>query len=238
MFVLGSVKMKKFWILLAASLAICTVSYASGEFVNEQSVIESQNRIDRIGFNILNSNGIEKRTVFDIDTKRVKNAYSRYKDRQIVMYRGLYTRLSSDDEIAAILSHEISHSVDSYNGGFRGFFTPVAYYFATKKYEYKADKRGVDYMVNAGYNPVAMIVVMSKAFPQQRYDWWWFAHPLTSRRMMEVYEYIYKKYPEYLANNKYKNDPYYQNFLLTSQKNRAKFQKKIESGSKKAVKYL
>ena len=234
--------MKKIVLLLCASLTVCTASYAFSvgdtDIISNQNVVETQNRIDKIGFNILNSNGIEKRTVFDFDISRTKNAYSRYSDRQIVLYRGLYNHLTTDDEIAAVLAHEISHSVDSYNGGLRGFFTPVAYHFATKKYEYKADKRGVDYMVNAGYNPVAMIVVMSKSFPQARFDWWWCAHPLTSRRMMQVYEYIYKKYPEYLVNNKYKDNLYYQNFLLTSKQNRAKFQNKVESGSKKSVKYL
>lgn len=233
--------MKKFGIIsfLLALIFTCSSCYAhtSSEFVNNQSVIESQNRIDRIGFNILNSNGIEKRTVFDFDASKTKNAHSRYSDRQIVMYRGLYNRLSSDDEVAAILSHEISHSVDSYNGIFRGYFSSWGYTFSPKKYEYKADKRGVDYMVNAGYNPVAMIIVMSKAFPQARYDWY-STHPLTSRRMMEIYAYIYKKYPEYLANNKYKDNPYYQNFLLTSKENRARFQKKVQSGSKGSVKYL
>ena len=92
-------------------------------------------------------------------------------------------------------------------------------------------------MVQAGYNPVASIVAMSKILPQERYDWC-STHPLTSRRMMEVYEYIYKKYPEFLANNVYKNNPYYQNFLLTSKTNRTKFQQKVKSGSKLSVKYL
>ena len=95
----------------------------------------------------------------------------------------------------------------------------------------------VDYLVNAGYNPVSLIVVMNKAFPQGRYDWYK-THPLTSRRMMEIYEYIYKKYPEYLANNTYKENMYYQNFLLTSKENRTKFQKKIESNSKRSINYL
>ena len=109
----------------------------------------------------------------------------------------------------------------------RGYFTPLSYALSPKKYEYKADKRAVDYMVNAGYNPVALIVVMSKTFSQPRFDWL-STHPLPTRRMMEVYEYIYKKYPEFLANNTYKNDIYYQNFLLTSKGNRTKFQRKIE----------
>ena len=42
-----------------------------------------QSKIDSIGFNLLNSNGIEKRTVFDLDIKRIKNAFSKYHDRQI-----------------------------------------------------------------------------------------------------------------------------------------------------------
>ena len=230
--------MKKILLLFLAYFIVCSAVYAHNtEVINSQSVIEAQNRIDNIGFKILNSNGIEKRTVFDFDVRRAKNAYSRYKDRQIVLYRGLYNRLASDDEVAAILSHEISHSVDSYNGVCRGYFSNLSYIFAPKKYEYKADKRAVDYMVNAGYNPVAIIVVFSRAFSQERYDWY-STHPLTSRRMMEVYEYIYKKYPEYLVNNKYKDNIYYQNFLLTSKENRTKFKNKIESGSKGSVNYL
>ncbi|MBQ2645408.1 M48 family metallopeptidase [bacterium] len=228
--------MKKF-ILFIALLFLGNISFASNtEIISVSSVIECQNNIDKIGFRILNSNGIEHRTVFDFDINKTKNAYSRTRDRQIVIYRGLYNRLSCDDEIAAVLAHEISHSVDSYNGIFRGFFTPMTYSFAPKKYEYKADKRAVDYMVNAGYNPVALIVVMSKTFPQARYDWY-SSHPLTSKRMMEVYEYIYKKYPEYLVNNTYKSNPYYQNFLLTSKENRARFQKKLESKTNMPVIY-
>lgn len=91
-------------------------------------------------------------------------------------------------------------------------------------------------MVNAGYNPVAMIVMMNKVMPQGRYEFL-STHPLTSRRMAYVYEYIYTKYPQYLKNNKYQDNIYYQNFLLTSQDNRRKLQKKIESKSDKKVRY-
>ena len=145
--------------------------------------------------------------------------------------------LDDEDQLAAILGHEISHSMDSYDGIFRGFFHNLNNLCTPRKYEYKSDKRAVDYMVNAGYNPVALIVVMSKIFPQTRYEWCCM-HPLTSRRMMEVYEYIYKKYPEYLVNNPYKENPFYQNFLLTSKENREKFQQKVKSNSTKKVHYL
>ena len=41
-----------------------------------------------------------------------------------------------------------------------------------------------------------------------------------------------------LVNNSYKNNPFYQNFLLTSKENRAKLQQKIETKSRGTVKYL
>ena len=232
--------MKKFILTCLVLSIFMPFSYCAtteDEIVTTKSIIEAQNRIDKIGFQILNSNGIEYRTVFDYDIKRVKNASSRNRDRQITIYRGLYERLSSDNELASILAHEIAHSTESYNGIMRGYFTPISHYFSPRKYEYKADKKAIDYMVGANYNPVAYIVTLSKLSSQERYDWL-SAHPLTSRRMMEVYEYIYKKYPEYLANNQYKNNPYYQNFLITSKLNRKKFQNKIETNSKQTVKYL
>ena len=102
--------------------------------------------------------------------------------------------------------------------------------------EKKADKRAIDFMVNAGYNPVAMIVMMNKTFAQDRYEFL-ATHPLASRRMAYVYEYIFFKYPEFLKNNKYQDNIYYQNFLLTSQENRRKLQRKVETRSKSNVNY-
>ncbi len=232
--------MKKLSLLISALLMFNLSAFAGcNEVVNADTINKAQNKIDSIGFKILNSNGIERRMTFNYDSSKTKNAYTAYSNREIVLYRGLYDRLKSDDEIAAVLSHEISHGIDGYNGPLRGYFSFFnnSWLLGSKKSEYKADKRAVDFMVNAGYNPVAMIVMMNKTLPQYRFDWH-STHPLTSRRMMEVYEYIYKKYPEFLANNEYKNNLYYQNFLLNSKENRAKFQKKIEQKSKAPVHYL
>ena len=239
--------MKKLVVMFFASLILCANAYADNtetisteanktKTINMKYVAEAQNKINEIGFKILNYNGIEKRMVFNFDTKNTKKVSSHNRNRKIVVYMEIYKKLTDDDEIASVLAHEIAHGVDSYNGVFNGYFSSWSYALAPRKYEYKADKMAVDYMVNAGYNPLAMIVVLSKTLPQARYDWYAF-QPLTSRRMMRIYEYVYKKYPEYLANNVYKDNVYYQNFLLTSKTNRAKFQKKIESGSKKAVNY-
>ncbi len=230
--------MKKFLLLafMTAMIGLPCCAFSTSDNMPNTEVRKITQKVDEIGFNILNSNGITKRMVFNFDTHNVKNAVTMATSREITMYKGLFNKLDSDDEIAAVLAHEISHGVDSYNGILRGTFSDWSYVFNPKKYEYKADKRAVDYMVNAGYNPVAFIVVMSRCFGQNRFDWHR-THPLSTRRMMEVYEYIYKKYPEFLANNSYKNNIYYQNFLLTSQENREKFQEKVKTGSKKRVKY-
>ena len=41
---------------------------------------------------------------------------------------------------------------------------------APKKFEIVADKIAVDYMVKAGYNPIALITFIQKTVPQKRYD--------------------------------------------------------------------
>ena len=231
--------MKKIFIFLFTLLitGLSTVSAADSFLTTSKEMEALQQHISEVGYNILNSNGIEKRMVFVFDnaTKNI-NASTSLLNRTIVIYRGLYNMLGDDDELAAVIGHEISHGVDSYDGIFRGVFTGFRYFFTPRKYEYKADKRAIDYMVNAGYNPVAMIVMMNKVLDQYRYDWW-FTYPLASKRMMEVYEYIYTKYPEYLVNNKYRNNIYYQNFLLTSKENRAKFQDKVKNKSTKKTRY-
>ncbi len=228
-------------------LALC---FVCGLAISQMSVMatevdltkdgQMQGYINNIGFKILNANKIEKKMTFFYkpDSKAV-NATTSSRDRSIYVYRGAATYLDSEDEYAAVISHEISHGVDSYDGILRGFFSPLSVALSPRKFEKKADKRAIDYMVKAGYNPVASIVVMNKIMTQERYEIF-STHPLTSRRMMYDYEYIYNKYPEYLVNNEYKNNVYYQNFLLTSKANRLKLQNKIENPNdkNKKIQYL
>ena len=44
---------------------------------------------------------------------------------------------------------------------------------------------------------------------------------------------IFKKYPAYLVDNDYKTNIYYQNFILTSKKDREKIRQKFEKGKEK-----
>ena len=227
--------MKKIIILLAMFFIAIPSQALTIDYTKDGS---AQALVSKIGFNILNANRIPQRMVFYVKPdKKVVNAVTYFRDRQIVVYGGLLTYSDNEDELAAVIAHEISHAIDSYDGVLRGFFSPVTYSLKPKKYEYKADKRAVDFVVKAGYNPLAFITIMNKIDSQPRYELF-STHPLCSRRLAAVYEYIYTKYPQYLVQNEYKDNIYYQNFLLTSKENRLQLQEKVKNNSKKRIKYL
>lgn len=200
---------------------------------------ELQIRMNEVGFRILNSNRIEKRFTF----MAINRVYTRdfwtdvsSVNRIVWVKPVVIPYIDSDDELAAILSHSLAHGIDSYEGALRGYVSILNYWVAPNKYDMKADKTSVDLMVNAGYNPLAIITIMNKIGKQYRYDAF-SNHMLVSRRMMMIYEYIYTKYPHILVDNEYKDNLYYQNFLLTSRNNRMKLLEKIKTNSKKKINY-
>ena len=152
------------------------------------------------------------------------------------MYDDLYKSVQSDDELAAAMAREISIVMKSYSGMWGGRLDSIQVSLGSKKFEKVADKRAIDYMVKAGYNPLALIVHINKTCPQKRSDFISRSN-LTSKRLALIYEYLTFKYPDYLENNEFINDKYYQNFLLTSIENRAKLKEKIRTRSTKEVKY-
>ncbi len=190
-----------------------------------------QARVDKIGTDILNSNKITKRVVFAYD--EAEKSKFRLMDktlthRQVVLYSGIYRFIQSDDELAAALSRDIAIAIKSYSGMWGGKIDSIQVSLSPKKFETVADKRAVDFMVNAGYNPLALIVLINKTCPQRKGDLI-SKHNLTSKRLARIYEYITYKYPQYLENNEYIDNMYYQNFLLTSIKNRKKLQEKVKN---------
>lgn len=198
-----------------------------------------QTHIDNIGTKILNKNKINKRIIFTYNKQTKEKLIStdkRLSKRQIIVYDGLYQSTQNDDELAAMLSREISTVMKSYSGIWGGRLDSIQVTLGSKKFETVADKRAVDYMVNANYNPLALIIFINKTCPQKRSDRF-SRHNLTSKRLARIYEYITYKYPEYLTNNELLNNQYYQNFLLTSIENRKKLEEKIKNNSAEALDY-
>ena len=159
-----------------------------------------QTRVDKIGTDLLNQNKITKRMVFvydEIEKGELRLMSKTITDRQIILYDGIYRFIQSDDELAAALARDISMAVKSYNGMWGGKIDSIQVALGPKKFETVADKRAVDYMVNAGYNPLALIVFINKTCPQKKGDRF-SQHNLTSKRLARIYEYITYKYPCYL----------------------------------------
>ena len=211
-------------------------------FANEEDLAQKnsiQARVDEIGTKILNYNKITKRVIFVYNKEAKKNILSiknTLNKRQIVVYDELYKSAQTDDEVAAMLAREISIAVKSYDGVWGGRIDSIQVAASPKKFEIVADKRAVDYMVKAGYNPLALIVYINKTCPQKRSDLISRSN-LTSKRLANIYEYLTFKYPQFLDNNEYIDNIYYQNFLLTSVSNRTKLKEKIKTRCRKAIKY-
>ena len=78
--------------------------------------------------------------------------------------------------------------------------TTVAGGVANKKFsrnqEIKADRESIDYMVKAGYNPLATISILNKI--SGNYFDFFSSHPSGEKRIKKAYEYIEDEYPEYI----------------------------------------
>lgn len=220
--------MKRF-LILSFCLLLVNTAYANEDLLVKQNTIQS--RIDRIGTEILNANQLEKRVLFVYDKptkiKALKDSKTLSK-RQVIIYSDAYPYIENDDELAGYIARKIPIAIRSYNGVGNGWLSSLKIKAAPKKYEILSDKLAVDYMVKAGYNPLGLITLIHKTCPQARQDTFSGSN-LTSKRLAYIYERIYTKYPYFLVNNTYLDNPYYQNFLLTSRANRKLVQLKVEN---------
>lgn len=229
--------MKKFIILVSILLFSGNIAYSETEFLSIMDDVRMQNHINNVGLKILNANKIDVRMIFVYDQKTsIIDTEPTLRKREIIAYDKYVQYAADDAELAAFLSREICKGAESHVGRWKGFLNSIQVKTAPKKYELFLDQRAVDFMVVAGYNPLALITYLNKACPQKRYDKISRSN-LASKRLAKIYEYIYTKYPTFLQNNEYIENESYQNFLLTSQNNRKKLYEKIQSGSKKKVKY-
>ena len=182
-----------------------------------------EEKVLKVGQKIMIDNRIPKRVpiLVDSSTKTV-NANSSTYDKIVTVYAGMFLYIDNDDELAYVLSHEIAHSVEAYGG----MIKYMAMKSNSKKYEQKADLNAIDYMVKAGYNPVAAITLGNKIFGEPVWDWGFtYLHPKGSKRLMDMYKYIYVKYPQYL-NSYLTSTQSYKNFEYSMKNDIIEFQQK------------
>jgi len=140
---------------------------------------------------------------------------------QIFITAGLYKLLKSEDQLAGVLGHEIGHVINRHGsehmakaeltqqlvmatqvgtGGYdQGMIAQYVGQMANLKYgrddEIESDEYGVKYLIEAGYEPEAMIEVMqilNEASGKQRSPEFLSSHPNPENRIQKIKEYIAK----------------------------------------------
>lgn len=229
--------MKKFFIVLGL---LCIGLQASAEIADfdfeptsykhlwEKNGIYEQKVLD-VGTKIIGANKLEKRVVLRL-TRNIKivNATASPTQKAVNIYTGILPYFDNDDELAYVVSHEIAHCLDFYDGFMKWAFVMA---FNKKEYEYKADLIGIDLMVKAGYNPLAAICAANKVLDESYWDNFFFwTHPKGSKRTLAMYKYIYVKY-QWAFDTDMVHNINYQNFVNYSQKeiNEFKQEKKIRN---------
>lgn len=228
--------LKKGFVLFAVVLGLymsLSAGYSANYYVENESGYTMLNFWDKrsgkyeekvmiVGSKLLNDNKIDKRIPFIVSRDNVINANSQPWNKVVTIHKGIFPYFDNDDELAAIIAHEISHSLDAYDGVFKW----IAVKFNSKSYEYKSDLIAIDLMVGSGYNPIAFITAANKFFPEDHFDFgFWTSHPKTSKRLLAAYKYINVKYP-WALKSPMTNNIQYVNFQRVADRDIREFEQK------------
>ena len=192
-----------------------------------------QQKINEVGFRLLNANRFPHRVHFVLNeatkSKQIVNANARSFDRTVTVYKGILDYIDDDEELAAVLAHELGHMKQYSTGNW--LWRRITMFVTPKRYEYDADLKGIDYMVKAGYNPLSMISFLNKICEEksgfhkfilylEELNYLFLlpidTHPTGSKRLLHIYNYIRTNYPTYIAKGY--NNEYYINFLINNEK--------------------
>ncbi len=192
-----------------------------GSYVKNWSASKQFNVINRIGNRLLAVSNIptSRKVTFQVVRKYDANAYTDW-NYNVIVYRGILNYVENEDEIAFVIGHELGHIeymharlgiakrigvgvagsvIGSVIPG-AGVLTPLAAKSTNNKLsrvdEYAADRKSIDYLAKAGYNPLASISLLNKI--GVNYVEFWHDHPATPKRIARAYEYIKNTYPKYL----------------------------------------
>ena len=173
----------------------------------------AEGRVSAVGKNILTKNGLPSTTTFKV-VEGVVNNDNVGVSNVINISKTDLTYAGNDNEVAAVVSNEIGHIVNGHaaKNKFRNIAkaaitsnlssdniisaTANSDYMANKNSlsdNKEADVTGVDLMIKAGYNPLALVVVITK-MPGSTFEALQ-GKPSNSERAMNVYDYLTYNYP-------------------------------------------
>ncbi len=207
-------------LFLAASLAVPSLA----------ATWSAVNRVPEVGKQVLSKNSLPTTTTFVITDVEVTNSTSNENNKIYINKTNLnYT--GNDNEVAAVIVQEIGALVNAnaskkklvsnITSALAGSFVDTSLETTalaaneftlnnmSEKDQMNADITGVDLMIQAGYNPLAMIVVLGK-MPGSTMDLLK-SQPNNFKRTMYIYDYLAYNYPSKVKAGY--NCQEYKNFL-------------------------
>ena len=196
----------------------------------------AQKRLNNIAYKIIKANSLPSGISVKVSNDDNANAYANI-NKEIYVFKGMLNYATTDDEIAAVLSHEIGHIVNGHHAKQSILNSIISSIFGTietktdgqaigvaaaeqistsnlsRKDEFEADITAVDLLVKAGYNPLALISVLNKICGN--YVDVISTHPTGEKRLMNIYDYTSYNYPA-LAKKGYSTDSYKKAYALIS----------------------
>lgn len=254
--------MKKILCLIAFLFMLQIQAFAATVWTSESGV----QKVNTIGQSLLSKNSLPTAVSFAVDNSEEVNAYANG-ENEIHVYTGLLNVVENDSELAGVIAHEIGHiinnhvakqsianavtstiisvaNVNEYAKLGAAAANNVAMQKVSRKDEYEADITGVDLMINAGYNPLAMISFLYKI--SGKYNDFLSDHPSGDKRTMYLYDYLTYTYPEKVKSNYSTNS--YKQFMAyatpivekrnSNPRKLASFKKKQEKLKNKRMKKL
>lgn len=198
--------MKKLLISLFALVLVASPSFAA--------TWVAADRVAPVGKQILEKNKLPSNTVFKVVNGAADNSNTAMTNTIYISSTDL-TYAGNDHEVAAVVANEIGHIINgkAAKDKFRdiakaviannlGADNPIltaseSPYLKSKtnlKDNKEADITGVDLMIQAGYNPLAMVVVITKMPSNSTFEILQ-GKPANSERAMSVFNYLTYNYP-------------------------------------------
>lgn len=221
--------------ILFTLLAFCFVSLQ----VNAETAFDAtaaQKRLNNIAYVLIKKNTLPDGMTVKVEVNDEANAYATM-NKEIYVYSGMFNVATTDEELAAIMSHEMGHILNGHNakqsiltsliqsitGSIKADTTAKAVGVIaaqelstskiSRKDEFEADITAVDLLHNAGYNPLSLISVLNKICGN--YVDVVSSHPSGEKRLQNVYDYVDYNYPEWTKKG-YTTDSYKKAYALIS----------------------
>lgn len=186
-------------------------------------------RVEKIGKNLLSKNSLPTQVKFSVVETDDVNAFASG-NNELCVYTGLLNYVQDDNELAGVIAHEIGHIINNHVAK-QSIASTISTNLIQKSdlsdrvktsvaiannlsllkmsrtQENEADVTGVDLMIKAGYNPLAMVSILYKI--SGTYIDILQTHPSGDKRTMYIYDYLTYTYPDKLKST-YKSDAYTQ----------------------------